>query len=375
MSYGNRSVVWTYVLFAGWIVAGCDSETEAPAQSAPMQVSTLTLIAETIEPHHTLAGRTIASEVSQVRPQVSGLITAQLFREGNFVEAGQPLYQIDPSLYQAAVDQAQANLALARATLKSTELQAQRYRELVTAGGVSLQDLDDAEAAYEQARATIAANEAALATARIQLTYTSVMAPISGRIGRSAVTRGALVIANQEMALATIQKLDPIHVDLMQSSDAYLALGRELTTYGIDLTALTARLQFNDGTFHSQTGTLAFSDIAVDEATGSVTLRVSIPNPGQALLPGMYVRAQLSVGPRPGALLVPQGAVVRNATGEPSVWIASTDDKAERRALILGQAIDNRWHVTNGLQVGERVIIDGLQYLRVGTDIEVVAQP
>ena len=371
--HGKSWTLWACAVLVGSMMAGCGIDAVESSQPARAPVGVVTLEVETIEPRHMLAGRTIASEVSQVRPQVGGVVTGQLFTEGSFVKAGQPLYQIDASLYQAAVDQAHANLALARATLKSTQLRAQRYRELIAVEGVSQQELDDAEAQFEQAKATVAGNEAALATARTQLNHTRVTAPISGRIGRSTITRGALVTASQETALATIQKLDPMHVDLTQSSEAYLALGQELMAHGIAPAVLTVQLQSNDGRVHEQTGTLAFSDIAVDAATGTVMLRASVANPGQTLLPGMYVRAQLGVGPRP-ALLLPQGAVVRDSSGEASVWIATADGKAERREVTLGQAIGNRWQVAAGLQAGERVIVDGLQSLRAGVDIETVSE-
>lgn len=351
----------TWLLPLIFLLNACDAE--KPAPKATQEVGTITIKPETIESTYELAGRTVASEISEVRPQVNGVVIEQLFKEGSQVNKGQPLYKIDSSLYRDSVDEAAGNLALAKATVNSTRLQAERYKELIKVNGVSKQELDDALSAYEQAKATVAVNEATLKTARTNLNYTQVSAPISGRIGRSSITRGALVTSAQEDPLATIQKLDPMYVDLTQSSDEYMALRKQLADNGIKPTELSVRLHLKNGSTYSEQGTFRFSDIAVDEATGSVTLRAAFPNSSNALLPGMYVRAELVTGTRSGSILIPQNALVRDAEGNPFVWVVGKDNKAEQRKITLGEAIDNRWLVPSGLKSGDQMIVDGLQGL------------
>ena len=362
----NHKYLWLLPLLL--FLNGCDSDPPAPKNI--QQVGTITIKPETIESNYQLAGRTVASEISQVRPQVNGVVIEQLFKEGTQVSKGQPLYKIDSSLYRDSVDEAAGNLALAKATVNSTRLQAERYKELIKVNGVSQQELDNAQSAYEQAKATVAVNEAVLKTARTNLRYTQVSAPISGRIGRSSLTRGALVTSAQTDPLATIQKLDPMYVDLTQSSDEYMALRKQLTENGIKPTELSVRLKLENGTAYAEQGTFKFSDVAVDEATGSVTLRAAFPNPNNALLPGLYVRAELGTGTRPNSVLIPQGALFRDAEGNPLVWIVGKDNKAEQRKITLGDAIDNRWLVTSGLKAGDQVIVEGLQGLSAGMTIE-----
>lgn len=347
---------------------GCDSD--KPIVKNNQKVGVITIKKETIESSYQLAGRTVASEISQVRPQVNGVVIEQLFKEGSQVNKGQPLYKIDSSLYRDSVDEAAGNLSLAKATVNSTRLQAERYKELIKVNGVSQQELDNALSAYEQAKATVAVNEAVLKTARTNLRYTQVTAPISGRIGRSSITRGALVTSAQTDPLATIQKLDPMYVDLTQSSDEYMALRKQLTENGIKPTQLSVRLQLENGTTYSQQGNFKFSDIAVDEATGSITLRAAFSNPNHGLLPGMYVRAELGTGTRPNSILIPQGALFRDADGNALVWVVGKDNKAEQRKIKLGNAMDNRWLVISGLNEGDQVIVDGLQGLSAGMAIE-----
>lgn len=366
LSFNYRKFIYLLPLFV--FLNGCDSDQPAPKNI--QQVGTITIKPETIESTYQLAGRTVASEISQVRPQVNGVVIEQLFKEGTQVSKGQPLYKIDSSLYRDSVDEAAGNLALAKATVNSTRLQADRYKELIKVNGVSQQELDNAQSAYEQAKATVAVNEAVLKTARTNLRYTQVSAPISGRIGRSSITRGALVTSAQTEPLATIQKLDPMYVDLTQSSDEYMALRKQLTENGIKPTELSVRLKLENGTAYAEQGTFKFSDVAVDEATGSVTLRAAFPNPNNALLPGLYVRAELGTGTRPNSVLIPQGALFRDAEGNPLVWIVGKDNKAEQRKITLGDAIDNRWLVTSGLKAGDQVIVEGLQGLTAGMTIE-----
>ncbi|MFP0264741.1 multidrug efflux RND transporter periplasmic adaptor subunit AdeD [Acinetobacter pittii] len=366
LSFNYRKFIYLLPLFI--FLNGCDSDQPAPKNI--QQVGTITIKPETIESTYQLAGRTVASEISQVRPQVNGVVIEQLFKEGTQVNKGAPLYKIDSSLYRDSVDEAAGNLALAKATVNSTRLQAERYKELIKVNGVSQQELDNAQSAYEQAKATVAVNEAVLKTARTNLRYTQVSAPISGRIGRSSITRGALVTSAQTDPLATIQKLDPMYVDLTQSSDEYMALRKQLTENGIKPTELSVRLKLENGTAYAEQGTFKFSDVAVDEATGSVTLRAAFPNPNNALLPGLYVRAELGTGTRPNSVLIPQGALFRDAEGNPLVWIVGKDNKAEQRKITVGDAIDNRWLVTSGLKAGDQVIVEGLQGLSAGMTIE-----
>lgn len=358
----------TWLLPLIFLLSAC--EAEKPVIKATQEVGTITIKTETIESSYELAGRTVASEISQVRPQVNGVVIEQLFKEGSQVNKGQPLYKIDSTLYRDGVDEAAGNLALAKATVNSTRLQAERYKELIKVNGVSQQELDNALSAYEQAKATVAVNEATLKTARTNLNYTQVSAPISGRIGRSSITRGALVTSAQTDALATIQKLDPMYVDLTQSSDEYMALRKQLTDSGIKSSELSVRLQLKNGTAYAEQGTFKFSDVAVDEATGSVTLRAAFPNSSNALLPGMYVRAELVTGARSGSILIPQNALVRDAEGNAFVWVVGKNNKADQRKITLGDAIDNRWLVTSGLKAGDQVIVEGLQGLSAGMAIK-----
>lgn len=362
----NHKYLWLLPLLL--FLNGCDSDPPAPKNI--QQVGIITIKPETIESTYQLAGRTVASEISQVRPQVNGVVIEQLFKEGTQVSKGQPLYKIDSSLYRDGVDEAAGNLALAKATVNSARLQAERYKELIKVNGVSQQELDNAQSTYEQAKATVAVNEAVLKTARTNLRYTQVSAPISGRIGLSSITRGALVTSAQTDPLATIQKLDPMYVDLTQSSDEYMALRKQLAENGIKPTELSVRLKLENGTAYAEQGTFKFSDVAVDEATGSVTLRAAFPNPNNALLPGLYVRAELGTGTRPNSVLIPQGALFRDAEGNPLVWIVGKENKAEQRKITLGDAIDNRWLVTSGLKAGDQVIVEGLQGLSAGMTIE-----
>jgi len=352
-------------------LTGCQSG-EKPKQKAP-EVGIFTVKPEAVTLTTELAGRTNPSEVSEVRPQVSGIITERLFKEGSFVKAGQPLYRINPVLYEAAANQAKANIATAQATLAANKQKAERYAQLIKIEGVSQQEVDDARAAYRQSLAEVEANRAAFAAAETNLAYTTVTAPISGRVGRSSVTKGALVTASQADPLAKIQKLDPIYVDLTQSGDDYLALRRALSSGGVAPSSAEVRLRFNDGTSYPQTGRLAFADIDVDETTGTVTLRATFPNPQGMLLPGMYVRAIVTQGVKREAMLVPQGGVTRDPTGNATALVVGKDNRVEQRALTLGRAIGNRWLVTGGLKAGDRLIVDGLQNIRVGMTVKPVA--
>ncbi len=323
-----------------------------------------------------LPGRTSAFEVSDVRPQVSGIITARRFTEGGEVKAGQVLYQIEPAPYQAAYDQAKAALANAAANLTTTRLKAQRYADLVKINAVAKQDYDDARAAYAQAQANVEQQRAATAAARINLNFTRVTAPISGRIGRSSVTPGALVTASQATALATIQRLDPIYVDLTQSADEVLKLRRDIAAGQIDRSAgaeAAVSLKLDDGSQYPLPGRLQFTDVTVDQTSGAVTLRAVFPNPRGLLLPGLYVQAVVAEGVDPNGLLAPQEGVGRDQKGQPTALIVDAHGRVQLRQIKAARAIGANWLVTEGLAPGDRLIIQGLQAAKPGALVHAVA--
>lgn len=322
-----------------------------------------------------LPGRTSAYQSSDVRPQINGIIKSRLFKEGGDVRLGQPLYQIDPAPYRAAYDQAKAQLAGAEANLVTTQAKAQRYGELVKINGVARQDYDDAEAAYRQAVASVSQYKAAVESAQINLDYTNVTAPIAGRIGRALFTPGALVQAGQTNALATIQDLDPIYVDLTQSADELLTMERALAGGSLQAPPATARvkLMLQDGTPYAQEGTLKFAEVTVDQSTGSVVLRAEFPNPKRVLLPGLFVRAVIDEGIQPDAVLAPQRAVTHNEKGQPTAFVVGPDGKAELRTLQTSRAVGSSWVVTKGLSPGDKLIVDGL--INVQPDKPVKAVP
>ncbi|MEZ5556967.1 MAG: efflux RND transporter periplasmic adaptor subunit [Pseudomonadales bacterium] len=337
-----------------------------PARGAP-DVSVVTIQPQRAVLTAELPGRTLPYAVSDVRPQVSGILRQRLFVEGSQVEAGQPLYQIDDTLYQAALESAAAQLANARAALTTARLRAERYRSLRAEKSISQQDYDDAEAALQQAEANVAQREADLATAKINLDYTRITAPISGRIGRSYLTQGALVTANQAQALATIQTLDPIYVDMSQSSSELLALRRALGD-GIspDAGSAPVRLTLDDGAPYPLEGSLRFQEVVVDQTTGTVTLRAEFPNPDGVLLPGMFVRATIVERVEPQALLVPQRGVGRDNRGNATALIVDADGTVQSRVLSVVQTVGASWLVDAGIEAGDRVIVEGLQFVRPG---------
>ncbi len=339
--------------------------------NAPAAVGVVVVKTEPVNLTTELSGRTSAALVSEVRPQVSGVIKARLFQEGANVRAGQPLYQIDPATYRAALDSAQAALAQAQANATSAKLKADRYKELVAINAVSKQDNDDAQAAAQAAAANVQAQRAAVQQARINLDYTRVAAPISGRIGKSAVTPGALVTANQAEALATVQNLDRIYVDVTQSAADLLKLRAAMAKGAVGGPASAqVKLILEDGSTYPLSGTLQFSDITVDEGTGTVGLRAIFPNPNGALLPGLYVRAQLSQAVATQAILVPLAAVSRDAKGGATVYVPDAKGKAQLRNIAVGRTVGDKWLVTAGLKPGEQVIVEGLQKVRPGAAVK-----
>jgi len=373
----SKLIVATCLLLAGFSLNGCSEQStaNAPPQAPPPEVAVVVVEPQSIVLTTELSGRTTPWLIAEVRPQVGGIIQKRLFEEGGVVKAGQTLYQIDPASYRAAHDSAQASLARAEAQLQPARLKAERYRELVKDNAVSQQDLDDAEAAFKLAEAEVATARAALEVARINLDYTALKAPISGRIGRSSVTTGALVTASQAVPLATIQQLDPIYVDVTQSSSDLLQLKRQLASGALRGAAAgqaKVSLLFEDGTPYARPGTLKFSDVTVNQSTGSVTLRTVFPNPDELLLPGMYVRATLEEGTMEQAILVPQRGVTRDPAGKALVMVVDAEEKVEQRVIQVTRTVGDNWLVDDGLQPGDRVILEGLQRARPGTLVKTV---
>lgn len=348
------------------------TKTAAPP---PPEVAVVTIAARKVTLTTELPGRTAPYGIAEVRPQVNGLIQKRLFAEGSDVRAGSPLYEIDAAPYEAALDSAKAALARSEANLVAARLRADRYKDLVAINAVSKQDYDDAFAALKQAEASIAADKAAIRTAQINVGYTRVTAPIAGRIGRSAITPGALVTANQPAALAVVQQLDPIYVDVTQSSAELLRLRRDLAAGRLESAGANqavVRLVLEDGTPYARPGKLQFSEVTVDEQTGAVTLRAVFPNPGHVLLPGMYVRALVQEGVSDGALLVPQKGVTRDPKGNATALVVGADNKVEQRQLETPRSVGDAWLVTKGLAPGDRVVVEGLQKVRPGVRVNAV---
>lgn len=354
-------------------LAACSGGNDGDGRPAP-QVGFVVVKPSAVPIEVTLSGRTVAYETSEVRPQVSGLIRKRLFTEGSYVRAGQPLYQIDSSLYLAAVKQAEANLASARASADAAVARADRYKPLAEMEAVAQQDYTDAVAQARMARAAVAQNAAALETARINLRYTSVAAPISGRIGRSLVTNGALVSANQAGALAVIQRLDPIYVDMQQSSAELTALRKALAAGRVSPGSTSVRLRLEDGSIYEHPGVLQFSEISVEESTGTVTLRARFPNPDGLLLPGMFVTALFDQAVEPAAYLVPQVALQRDFDGSAFVYVVGTDNKAKRRKVTAARTSGTDWVITEGLKQGDKVITQGLTNVKQDAAVRPVPQ-
>lgn len=337
----------------------------------PAEVSVVTLKQEPVTLTTELPGRTSAFRIAEVRPQVNGVLQKRLFVEGADVQEGQQLYQIDAAPYQAAYDTAVANLDHAQAALKTAGLTLDRDKTLVTSHAVSQQDLDTATAVFEEAQADIATAKAAIETAKINLTYTKVLSPITGRTGRS-VTEGALVTANQSQSLVTIQQLDPIYVDISQSTAVLLRLERELAAGQIKSAGANqaqVRLKFEDGTDYNQPGQLQFSEVNVDQSTGSVILRAVFPNPQHMLLPGMFVRAEIDEGVNEKGILVPQQAITHDVKGDATTFVVGAGDKVELRTITTTRAIGDKWLISSGVAAGERVIVEGVQKVQPGATV------
>ncbi|MFZ5761048.1 MAG: efflux RND transporter periplasmic adaptor subunit [Thermodesulfobacteriota bacterium] len=371
------AIILAAALVALLALSGCGQQSSStgpqPGVGGPPEVAVVVVTPAPVTLSMELAGRTAPMRIAEVRPQVSGIILQRLFSEGTEVRAGQVLYQIDPAVYRAEVANLEAELARTEADLAPARLLAERYEELVRINAVSRQEYDDAAAALKKAEAEVAAARAELARARIDLDYTSIKAPISGRIGRSSVTDGALVSANQAAPLATIQQLDPIYVDVAQSSADLLRLKKNLVAGQIRSNGeARVNLVLEDGTPYPLPGRLKFSEVTVEQSTGSVTLRALFPNPEQTLLPGMFVRAFIPEGVQDEAILVPQRGVTRNPKGQAMVMVVGAEDKVEPRVIEVVRAVGDNWLVSKGLTAGDRVILEGIQRARPGTQVKVV---
>ncbi|MGE4285531.1 MAG: efflux RND transporter periplasmic adaptor subunit [Phycisphaerae bacterium] len=354
--------------------SGCKQK-DGPPQGGIPEVAVVTVHPERVVITTELPGRTSAFRVAEIRPQVNGLILKRAFEEGSDVNEGDLLYQIDPAPYQAAYNQAKAAVTMAEAQLPALRGREKRFKELAESHAVGQQDYDDALAAMRQMEAQLEASKAAMESAKINLSYTPIKAPISGRIGRSNITEGALVTAYQPIALATIQQLDPIYVDVPQSTTELLRLQNHLKGGRLNQDGMNqdkVKLIMEDGTPYLSEGTLQFQDVTVDPTTGSVILRIVFPNSENILLPGMFVRAVVTEGVNEQAILVPQQGISRNLKGNPVAMIVDTEDKVQQRMLTLDQAIGDKWLVSSGLNPGDRVIVEGVQKVRPGVSVKVV---
>ncbi len=357
-------------------MAACQSSTTDDAQQNMQQstpkVNVVSIVPQTVTITTELPARTVAFRQAEVRPQVNGIIEKRLFEEGADVGAGQQLYQIDEAPFQAALQMAKAELAIAQANIQSTKARADRFERLINNKAISQQDYDDAQASYLQAQAEVAVARANIQTAEINLRYTKVNAPIDGRIGRSNITEGALVTAQQETALATITQTDPIYVDISQASKEILRLRQQLMTGRIaEEDAAQVKLKLEDGTTYQHIGTLQFSEVNVTPDTGSLVMRAKFPNPEGLLLPGMYVKAEVNEGKIRDAILVPHKAVVFSREGEANVMLVNGEKKVEQRGIKIKQSIGQNWLVYEGLSAGEKVIVEGLQKIAVDSAAEI----
>ncbi|WP_049721189.1 efflux RND transporter periplasmic adaptor subunit [Gilvimarinus polysaccharolyticus] len=358
-------------------LAACESKSPDGAASAgappATEVTVVTLQEQTVALSNTLPGRTVAYRKAEVRPQVTGILQKRLFTEGALVAEGQQLYQIDAARYEAALANAKAGLARAKANLTTTQAREKRYKNLLADKAVSQQEYDDALSAFEQAKADVAVSEASVQTAEIDLRYTKVMAPISGRIGTSAVTEGALVSAGQATVLATIQQLDPIYVDMSESAARVLEMRRQLMSGRVSQEQQPkVVLNLEGGNQYEHEGELQFSDVSVNETTGTIVLRALFPNPDALLLPGMFVRATVDEGKRDSTVLVPQRGVTRDREGNATALVVNAESKVEVREINASRAVGSDWLVESGLAAGDQVIVTGLQKVRPGAPVKAV---
>lgn len=374
-----KKIITTIAITLSLAISGCKNQEEsnssaAQAVLAKPEVSVVALHPQSVTITAELPGRTTASLEAEVRPQVGGIIQKRLFQEGSEVKQGNALYQIDPATYQAAFDSAVADLQKAEAAVPSAQAKVERYQGLIKQNAISEQDLDDALASLSQARADVASAKAAVETARINLAYTTITAPISGRVDKSTLTPGALVTASQDTALTTIRTLDPINVDVTQSSTNLLNLRQAINDGRIKISGenVSVKLKLENGSIYPLVGKLEFSESAVSETTGTYSVRAEFPNPDRLLLPGMYVRALVEEGVANNSFLLPQRAVSRNAKGEPTALFVNVEGKVEERILTVGQSVGNNWLVNAGIADGDRIIVEGSQLVRVGQNVDTV---
>lgn len=362
-----------YIFYAGHSQGAPAQAAPQAMQPPPVEVTVFTVTPQQVTLTQDLPGRTSSYQIAEIRPQVTGIIVDRLFTEGSFVKEGQQLYQIDSAPYQAAYDSKIADLHKAEANLKAVEPKVERYRELVSVGGVSRQAYDDAIASLEQAKADVAVARAAVATARINLDYTRVFAPISGQIGKSTVTKGALVTANQATSLATIQNLSKTYVDVSQSSAEIMKLRKQIATGTNSGTMVAELLLEGEKEPYAHKGEIQFSDVTVDEGTGMVQLRILFPNPDNYLLPGLFVKARIAQNTLENAIVIPQQAVVRSAGGAVTVWAVDADQVVNPRPVNISKAIGDKWLVDSGLTADDRVVVAGLQKIIPGATVKPVA--
>jgi membrane fusion protein (multidrug efflux system) len=372
----GRKILFAVILaYVAVFSSSCGRQAQSQGQSQVPEVSTITVATESVELVTELPGRVSAFRIAEVRPQVSGLILKRYFVEGSDVKAGQLLYQIDPAPFEAALNNAKAALGKAEAQILSIKPKVERFRELLAEKAVSQQDYDDVSAALKQAMAEVEYWKASVQSAQINLGYTRITAPISGRIGKSNVTEGAVVTAYQQMPLTTIQQLDPVYVDVTQSTTELQQLKRKIEEgrlkYGGQKNT-KVKIILDDGTIYPRPGELQFRDVTVDPTTSSVTVRIIVSNPDHTLLPGMYVRSQVQEGINEHAILVPQEAVQRDRKSNPFVMVVNQEQKVEVRPVVLDRAIGDKWLVASGLSPGDRVIVEGIVKVRPGMTVKEV---
>lgn len=370
------------VLSGSFLLSGCGEEQKQGGEMPPPDVKVVTLKAAPLTVSTELPGRTSAYRIAEVRPQVGGIILKRNYKEGSDVKEGESLYQIDPAPFQATLNSAQAELAKAKANAELARLTVNRYKPLLGTNYISRQDYDEAVSTYAQAQAAVQAAQAAVQTAQINLNYTKVTSPIAGLSGKSNVTEGALVATGQTQALTLVQQIDPIYVDVTQSSDDYLRLKQEIASGAVDKEQgkVAVSLVTAENKDYTHKGYLEFSDVTVDETTGSITMRAVFPNPQESLLPGMFVRARVDEGVRPDAILVPQEGVIRTAKGGAVVNVVNAKNEIEVRPVTVGQSYGNKWLITSGVNDGERVVVEGFQKIKAGaavkaTEADLNAQP
>jgi len=373
----SRVIIFIITALASTIVlSGCEQNQQANAPARqPTPVGVIKLTSQPLTLTKELPGRVTASRVAQIRPQVNGIVQTRLFTEGAEVKKGQALYQIDPATFEAQIASSKAAISKAQANIANAKAKSDRYAELLEIKAVSQQDYDEADANYKSAQADLLTAQAQLKTAQININYSKVSSPISGQIGKSNVTAGALVSANQTTALATVTQLDPIYIDLTQSSRELTRLKKAIANGELnkDLTSQSkVELKMEDGSVYPHQGTLQFSEVIVDPSTGSVTLRAEFPNPEKLLLPGMYVRAVIVEGVKANAILVPQRGVSRNSKGEPTAMVVSKNNTVEARVLKTDRTVGSNWLVTSGLNDGDQVIVEGLQKIAPGAPVNAV---